>query len=257
MKHPTLTAIALLGSPMLLLGQNQTVETDPSASREIIRQWVETERLISEEENVWKVEKQRMQDLLDLYQKELKLLNEEIEKAGTSAELADDRKGKLESELKAYRDAQRLLADTLARVLPRAKVLITRLPEPLQKELATDIDVLTAPEAMQKPRDVLKSMLSVLTSAGRFNRSVTVTEQTRELDGGEKMTVSVLYLGLARAYYASGAGDTSGIGTPAKDGWQWESRPELADDIRRAIAVYNKDKQPQLIQLPVGLKKSN
>ena len=77
----------------------ESKKIDPTASRELIRQWVQTERLVSEEKNTWKVEKQNMQDLLDLYQKELTLLNEEITKAGSSAELEDERKGKLESEL--------------------------------------------------------------------------------------------------------------------------------------------------------------
>ena len=257
MNRICITLIGALASATSLFAQAGSDDLDPSASRELIRQWVQTERLISEEKNDWKVEKQRMQDLLDLYQKELKLLNEEIEKAGASAELADDRKVKLGSELKEYRDAQRLLADSLVRLLPRARLLVKRLPEPLQNELATDISVLTSAEAMQKPRNVLKSMLNVLTSAGQFNRSITVAEETRDLDGGEKMTVSVIYLGLARAYFAASAGDSSGVGTPAKDGWQWQDRPELADDIRRAMAVYKKDQQPQLIQLPVELKKSN
>ncbi len=253
-KHIIITLLSLSSS---LCAQGKKDTLDPAAKRELIKQWVQTERLITEEKNTWKVEKQRMQDLLNIYQKELTLLNEEIEKAGASAELADDRKGELESELKAYRDAQRLLIDSLTNMLPRTRNLIKRLPDPLQKELSTDIDLLSSPDAMEKPRDVLKSILNVLTSAGRFNRSVTVAEQTRELGSGEKMTLNVLYLGLARAYFASSAGDTSGIVTLGEDGWNWQDKPELADDIRRAIAVYKKDQQPQLIQLPVGLNKSN
>jgi len=238
-----------------LIAQDKKDTIDPAASRELIRQWVQTERILSEEKSTWKVEKQRMQDLLDLYQKELKLLNEEIEKAGTSAGLVDSRKGKLETELKEYRAAQNLMSDTLARLLPRAKSLITQLPEPLKDELETDIDFLTSPEALAKPRDVLKSVLAVLSGAGRFNRTITLAEETRILESGKKMTVNVLYLGLARAYFATTSGDTSGIGTPAKDGWKWKDQPELADDIRRAISVYQKDKQPQLVELPVGVTK--
>lgn len=257
MKQLGLITFTIFSSVLPIMAQEKSDTIDPAASRELIRQWVQTERLLSEEKNAWKVEKQRMQDLLELYQKELKLLNEEIEKAGASAGAVDDRKGKLESELKGFREAQRLLADTLARLLPRARVLINQLPAPLQDELKSDIDFLQSPDALGKPRDVLKSMLTVLTNAGRFNRSITIGEETRALSGGKKMTVSVLYLGLARAYFASTAGDTAGIGVPMKNGWQWEDRPEIADDVRRAIAVYRKDKQPQLIQLPVAVGESN
>lgn len=255
MMRTTLLLLGLTASILPLAAQER--KTDPAADRELIRQWMKTERLLAEEKNAWKVNKQRMQDLLDLYQKELKLLNEEIEKAGASAGLVDERKEKLESGLKDFRDAQRLLAETLARLLPRVRGLARKLPAPLQDELEADIDFLRSPDALAKPRDVLKSMLAVLTGAGRFNRSITVTEETRTLSDGKKMTVDVLYLGLARAYFATASGQTSGIGTPGDDGWQWQDRPDLAANVRRAIAIYRKDKQPQLIRLPVGLSTSS
>ena len=256
MKYSILTLFALLCTSVPLFGQDEKPDIDSGASREMIRQWVQAERLLSEEKNAWKVEKQRMQDLLDIYEKELKLLNDEIGKAGASAELADDRKVKLESELREYKESQQLLSDTLSRLVPRARVLITQLPEPLHEELVEDIDILNAEDALAKPREVLKSMLSILAGAGRFNRTITVVEETRVLADKSKVSVDVMYLGLARSYYTSSAGDTAGIGSPGKDGWKWEEKPGIAGDVRRAIAVYNKDKQPQLIELPVGVRSS-
>ncbi len=226
---------------------------DPTVTRELISQWVKTERIISEEKTNWQVEKQHMQELLDLYQKELKLLNEELSKAGASAEMVDEKKEAWSRELKEYREAQRLLADTMARLLPRMRGLIARLPEPLLDRIAADVDFLKTPEALAKPRDVLKSMLSVISESGRFNRTVIVTEEIHRSSDGKKMTVDVLYLGLARAFYASSVGDTAGIGLPGKDGWTWQNKPDLANDVRKAISVYRKDSQPQLIELPVSL----
>ncbi len=229
---------------------------DPAASRELIRQWVKTERILSQEKATWQIEKQQMQDLLDLYQKELKLLDEEISKAGASAQLVDENKERYQTDLKQYREAQQVLADTLARLLPGMKLLIETLPTPLLDELALDRDFLNSPGALAKPRDILKSMIAVLTAAGRFNRSITLAEETREVSVGNKMTVDVLYLGLCRAYYTTASGETAGVGVPQKDGWKWSSSPDLADNIRRTIAVYRKEKQPQLIRLPVKLSSS-
>lgn len=249
-----LTLIPLTAS---LCGQEEGKTTspisapDPAASRELIRQWVKTERIISEEKTSWDVEKKRMQDLLDLYQKELKLLDEEIGKAGKSASLVDENKERFQSELKHYREAQQLLGDTMARLLPQLKLLMTRLPQPLLDELSADRDQLNSEDALGKPRDVLKSMIAVLSASGRFNRSITIAEETRQTPDGKKMTVDVLYLGLCRAFYTTTAGETAGVGTPGKSGWEWQSVAGLADDIRRTIAVYRKDKQPQLIKLPV------
>ena len=228
---------------------------DPEKTRELIKQWVKTERLVSEEQTAWQVEKKRMQELLSLYQKELALLDEELKKAGASADLSDQDKEKLESELKRYRASQKLLADTMGRLLARVRGLISQFPEPLKEELAADIDVLNDPEVLEQPRDVLRSTLAVISSAGRVNRSLTLAEETRMLDGGKKISVDVLYLGLARAYYAARSGEVAGVGVPRKAQWDWSSQPEIADDVRMAISVYRKDKQPQLLKLPVALDK--
>lgn len=238
-----------------LPAQDNAPAPDPAKARELIRQWVKTERHVSEEKSAWQVEKKRMQDLLGLYQKELKLLDEELEKAGGAAGLIDKDKEKLEGELVRYRAAQRLLAGTMARLLPRAKALAARLPAPLQDELAADIDALNAPDALGQPRDVLRSILSLLATSGRFNRSITLAEETRTLPDGKKLSVDVLYLGLARAYYAARSGEAAGVGVPREGGWQWSPQPGIADDVRQAIAVYRKDKQPQLLKLPVALDK--
>lgn len=248
--------IFLLASNSFLLAQDKPAQ-NPDAERELIRQWVTTERLISKEKQAWEVEKKRMQELLDLYQKELKLLDEEISKAGASAGMVDARKGKLEAELKQYREARKILADTMASLLPRIRLLAQQLPKPLKDELAADIELILSEQALADPRDLLKSTLAMLSSAGRFNRTLTKSEETRELSGGKKVTVSVLYLGLARAYFAAQSGDVAGIGAPAPDGWKWEEQDGIADDVRRAIAVYEKKKQPQLVELPVKIEPSS
>lgn len=255
--------IFLLLASSLLAQESSPIDApaqiDPTATRELIRQWVQTERLLSEEKTTWQVEKSRMQELLDIYQKELKLLNEEITQAGSSTEMVDERKQTHEKELKEYRDAQRLLSDAMARHLPRVRKLLTQLPEPLLEKIDADMDVLQAKDALEKPRDVLKSMLVVMAESGRFNRSITVAEETRELPSGKKMTVDVIYLGLAQAFYAAEQGDTAGVGRPSPigTGWQWQEQPKLAKDIRAAIAVERKDSPPQLISLPIQISNAS
>ncbi|MGB0991580.1 MAG: DUF3450 family protein [Akkermansiaceae bacterium] len=250
-----IVSAVLIHSVSAQQGDPPKSEVDPVKHRELIRQWVQTERLIGEEKNAWQVEKQRLQTLLDLYQKELKLLDETITKAGSSAKKIDDRKQELEGKLSELRQARTLLRETLARLLPRLKSIIRRLPDPLKAELAADIDLLESADAIKQPREALKSTLSLLSSAARFNRSVTVAEEVREIDG-KKMTVKVLYLGLARAYFAAQFGDVAGVGSPSEKSWSWDSRPEIADDVRKALAVYQKDQQPQLIKLPVSVSPS-
>ena len=67
-------------------------------------------------------------------------------------------------------------------------------------------------------------------------------------------TVKVLYLGLCRAYFTSGSGETAGVGSPTSEGWSWAQRPEIADEVLRIMAVHQKSSQPQIISLPVQLQ---
>lgn len=255
MKNSISTFAFLFFLPCSLIGQSEGTVVDPVETRELIRQWVAAERLVSEEKAAWQVEQKRMQELLGLYQKELQLLDEELGKSGGAADLIDNDKDKLEVRVKKYRAAQGLLAKTMVRLLPRAQQLIAFFPQPLQDELSADIDALNTSDALSKPRDVLRSMISMLTTAERFNRSVTLVEETRVLPGGKKISVDVIYLGLARAFYTARSGDVAGVGIPQKDAWSWQARPDIADDIRRVIAVYRKDQQPQLLRLPIAIDK--
>ena len=242
-------------------------EVNPSNSRELIRQWVQTERIISEEKTTWQVEKQQMQDLLEIYQQELKLLNEELNLAGSSADLIDENKEKLESGLAQYREAKQILRSSMASLIPRMQNLVGRFPAPLVEELGSDIDLIRSPQALDKPRDVLKSIIAILNAAGSFNRTLTLAEETRTLANGKKITVSVLYLGLCRAYYAADVGPLAGTGVPAATaatadtaataaagGWLWTEDGGIADQVRRTIAVHKKSAQPQLVELPVQLQ---
>ena len=242
-------------------------EVNPSNSRELIRQWVQTERIISEEKTTWQVEKQQMQDLLEIYQQELKLLNEELNVAGSSADLIDENKEKLESGLAQYREAKQILRSSMASLIPRMQKLVGRFPAPLVEELGSDIDLIRSPQALDKPRDVLKSIIAILNAAGSFNRTLTLAEETRTLANGKKITVSVLYLGLCRAYYAADVGPLAGTGVPAATaatadtaataaagGWLWTEDGGIADQVRRTIAVHKKSAQPQLVELPVQLQ---
>jgi hypothetical protein len=233
-------------------------EVNPSSSRELIRQWVQTERMISEEKTAWQVEKQQMQDLLEIYQQELKLLNEELNVAGSSADLIDENKEKLESGLAQYREAKQVLRSSMASLVPRMQKLVGRFPAPLVEELGSDIDLISSPQALDKPRDVLKSIIAILNAAGSFNRTLTLAEENRTLANGKKITVSVLYLGLCRAYYAADVGPLAGTGMPAATGatggWLWAEDGDIADQVRKTISVHKKSAQPQLVELPVQLQ---
>ncbi len=199
-----------------------------------------------------------MHDLLEIYKTELALLSEELEAVGGAAELIDSNKEKLEKDLAHYREANRILRSSMARLLPRMQTLAERFPLPLKDELRTDINFINMKQALDVPRDVLKSIIAILNAAGNFNRAITLAEETRSFADGKKMNVKVLYLGLCCAYYAADQGPLAGIGQPSPQGaWVWSKNEAIADQVRKTIAVYRKSKQPQIVELPVQLQQVN
>ena len=69
-----------------LQGQEKEVVT----AKNLVTHWLQTERLLAHEATDWKREQEHTNQLLELYDKELKLLKEELSKSGQNAGLIDE-----------------------------------------------------------------------------------------------------------------------------------------------------------------------
>lgn len=216
--------------------------------REAVRAWIELEDRISVERADWQVEKDRMGRLLGLYREELKLLGEELEKAGSSAGGHQERMKKAREEVARLRLAQITATETLATAVPRVLRLAGQFPEPLRAEAADELATLQAWKVEDEARDGLRALLGVLSRADGFHRRLTRTREVRE--GRE---VEVIYLGLARAYYV--AEGMAGIGVPKAGGWEWTEKAELAGELNRALAMLEQRRPPAVVKLPVAVVK--
>ena len=78
-----------------------------------------------------------------------------------------------------------------------------------------------------------------------------MTREVRELANGSKAEVTVMYLGLAAAYYYNAASGLAGVGRPdGESGWVWEPRNELARAVADAVAIYRNQKAAGYVLLP-------
>lgn len=225
-------------------------ETDPSIIelRETISKIVDTQTLESQERLVWQARNEEMQALLELHRKELALLDEELEKAGQSAPGHDDSTESLKFEIENLKDSRRATTEAVARNVPRAIALAKRFPAPLRNETEPELATLSAWKSSDEPREALQSVISLLAKAHQFNRRLTRTSEIRD-----NREVEVLYLGLARAFYADRKGN-AGIGQPGPDGWIWKSRPDIHDDLTTAFATLDKKLPPTMVSLPLEIK---
>ncbi|MGJ8634763.1 MAG: DUF3450 family protein, partial [Luteolibacter sp.] len=191
--------------------------------------------------------KEEMQNLLELHQKELALLNEELEKAGQSAPGHANSTDSIKSEIEALKTSRRATVETVARNVPRTIALANLFPTPLRKEAEPELATLDAWKPSDEPREALQSIISILTKAHQFNRRFTRTTEIRD-----NREVEVLYLGLARAFYTDSTGN-AGIGQPGTDGWTWQPRPEIHSQLTTALDTLEKKQAPTMVKLPLQI----
>ena len=226
---------------------SQDIVSQEDVAKELIRQWVKTEQQLSEEEETWKQEKAHVSELLELYSKELVLLNEELA-AVPSVELDDANKQKLDEQIKMD-DLKRVeLRDFLVRLKPRVLALVKKFPEPLQDQIFETMLELDSPDVDGSARDLLMPMLSMIDSGNSFHAGVYRTRH-KVLIGEDEWQAEVMYLGLGRAYFW--VGEKAGVGSPGAEGWQWKRDDALLREVKKAMSVFDKQTQPQLIQLPL------
>lgn len=240
-----------------VFAQEESPETAPDADlpsaaelQEKLRQWVETQRLISEEQIDWEAQKQSLSDLNALRQQEVAQLDELIEAAGTRLSDAETRREELNVEEGKLREQRDTWEKSIGELEAAARELLPKFPAPLKKQLSSAIKNLEAgPQADTPLQNRYRDVLAVLIEAQAFDSRLTLETQMREF-GGETVEVEVLYLGLARAYYTDRSGKHAGMGQPGQDGWQWSQQGGLASSIRRTIDIFQKRVTPQLVELP-------
>ncbi len=226
---------------------SQEAVNENDVAKELIRQWIDTEKLLSDEQETWKREKAHISELLGLYEQELKLLNEELAVV-PSVELDDEKKQKLEKQIQLDDEKRKQLRTFLIRQKPRILALVKKFPEPLQEQISETVEVLNSSDADGSARDLLMPMLSVVEAGNSFNAGVYRTSQKIEVDSDE-WQAEVMYLGLGRAYFW--VGEKAGIGSPTSTGWQWKRDDAKLEEIKKGMSVFDKTTQPQLIKLPL------
>lgn len=244
--------LGIMAVSLLAIGAQEAVsqplnEAQVIELREAISKLVDVQTLESKERNDWTAKKVAFAKLLQLHQRELKLLDEELSKAGKTAPAHGNQTEDLKKDIEALKQARRLTSEAVARNLPRLIKLTASFPKPLLEEVEAELAILTPHTPEAEPRDALQSILAIIAKAEQFNRRF--TRSTEVFEGNE---VQILYLGLSQAYYMS-AGGKAGVGRPAAEGWAWENKPEIRSELQAAFEIMDKKRPPATVNLPLKL----
>lgn len=226
-------------------------EEDSAALEELratISGIVDVQTQASKELRDWETRKAVMGDLLDVHRREIELLTEELETSGRSVPGHDEAVASATEEIAALRETRSRLTAAVERNLPRVIALAQRFPRPLTSEVQSELASLSAWQSGDEPREALQPLLGVLSKASQFNRRI-----SRSLEIVNEREVEVLYLGLARAFYADRSG-VAGIGMPAAGGWEWRADPSLNREILRAFEILDQKRPPSRVELPLHIE---
>ena len=248
--------LGVMGLSATALLAQASIDFRLDATRDQVKEWLETERTLAQEAHEWELEKASLRDRIQLFENELADLEEAVAMARENATEADSRRAELraqESELREH--TQRLIAvvidaeDTLRATLPY-------LPEPLLEEVRPLIQRIPKDPAQTSLTlaQRVQNVVGILTQSDRFNNGVTVVSAIQDLPSGGKAEVQTIYFGLGVAYFADPAGQFAGYGYPSAAGWRWEQEASLAPAVLATLAMYDNRQPAALTPMPVTVR---
>jgi len=249
-KFITSFTIAVLASQLQLVAKDDLNDT-----RDVLDKWVETRQIISEEQANWHTEKSILGDTLGLLSSELERLDAALKELETSATAADEDRSKLTEEKEALNAASTVVTDHLSTLETAMKQIVTKLPDPLVSKIKPLIRRL--PEDPKNTKlslgERVQNIVGILSQTDKFNTTVTLTSESREIDSGKMIEVRTLYWGLAMAYYVDASGTYAGIGYPGASGWEWPKVEGAGPEIKRLLDVYEGSEEIQFVNVPAQI----
>lgn len=258
MRH--LPLIIFLGFPAFLPAQELKI-TPTEELRVTVNEWVETMRLIQQEENDWTRDQEVLTNYREGLEKEITDLNEKIAAAKTRKEGADSESLKDTEERDRYASANEELAKLVRALEENMAAKLPLIPAPLRDEPKVsqsieDLDralKLTGDELKKDVSKRLQNLINLTSEIEKFQQTVVLRKELHTVDGGREINMEVIYFGLSTAYAVNEDGGVALVGKPdAKDGWKFEERKDLAGAIRDLIDSTNGDRDPTFISLPIS-----
>lgn len=234
-------------------GQAGRERADPAPAAVVqakVREWVRTQRLISEEKADWEAEKEALADLNALRRREIEKLDELISAAGNRLAEAEQQRRDLRAMMESLQADRERLETVVAAAEQSLRSVVSGLPHPLRVELSDTLGGLDADRGDLPLQVRYRDLVTLLGEINAFRNRITVSTELREFDG-RQVEVEVVYLGLGAAWYVDRAGSRAGRGKAAAEGWTWTREDSLARRVRQAIDVHRKEAPPALISLPL------
>ncbi|AKJ65466.1 DUF3450 family protein [Kiritimatiella glycovorans] len=230
-------------------------DPDMATARQALDQYVETQRLISEEKQAWREAEQMLHERIELVQEEIESLRKKIGEARSNIGHADEKRRELQDENETLKQATETVRGRIGPLEARVRELVVRLPQPLRdtvKPLSRKIPDNPGDTSLSLSQRY-QNVVGLLNEVNKFNRRIVIASEVRPLPDGEQAEVETMYVGLGQAWYANLDGTRGGVGRPGSEGWTWEPVGGLGPEVKEAIAIYRNEKPAVYKPLPVHI----
>ncbi|MCA9404989.1 MAG: DUF3450 family protein [Candidatus Omnitrophica bacterium] len=250
------TFLCVFGLMVLALparAQNEDVEN----TRTALEKWVETRRLISQEQQDLELSKEMLNERIDVLEQEIKSLKDKIKDAESSITEADKKRAGLLEDNEKLKQASAVLDQTVVQLEQKTAKLLEHLPDPIRERVKPLSQ--RFPENPEETKlslaERFQNVIGVLNEVNKFNRDVNIVSEVRDLPDGTTAEVTTLYVGVGQGYYASANGKIAGTGySSPSQGWVWTPANDAADEIMQAIAIMKNEQVATFVQVPVKIQ---
>jgi hypothetical protein len=231
-------------------------ETSVGETRSVLEKWVEARQAISKTRSDWQTDKETIGQTLQLFDRELKSIEEQMSKLSTNNTQVEKERGQAEALLKSSNESLDLAKKFATDFEVKIAKLVPQLPIPLQEILKPLLTKLPADPASTKMQvtERIQVLVGILNEVDKFNNAVNLFSEKRRNEKGEEVAVETVYIGLGAAYFVNDANNFAGTGTPGANGWEWSIKTDLAPSVREIVKVYRNERPAQFVALPAVIR---
>ena len=227
-----------------------------TALRDVMDKHVETQKVLSEEKNDWKLGKEILLQRIALVSQELgdlKTKKTESEKSITDSDL---KKAELVKNKLALEVSLKQLQDEIVRYEGAIRPLKAWLPPAVLEKVDPLYQRIPEPDTVSKVSlaERYQNVIGILNQVNKSNGEITIVSEIRTLSDAKPAEVKTLYVGLAQGYYVNATGKRGGYGHPTAKGWEWKQDDTIASNIQTAIDTLEAKTKAHFVSVPVQLK---
>ncbi|HYG23940.1 MAG TPA: DUF3450 family protein [Verrucomicrobiae bacterium] len=251
-----LRCLYALSCALLVFTRASAAGSSLSQTRSTLEKWVETRQLVSKTKADWLSDRETLQQIIALYERELAGIDDQMSRITTNNTQVAREMSEASAVQKLSHDSLDSTRLFLGEFEARVKTFLPQLPAPLQDILKPLASRMPADPATTKmlAAERMQVLVGILGELDKFNNAVNLFNEKRRNAAGDEVSVQTIYVGLGAAYFVNETGDFAGIGKPGSSGWEWNSKPEIAAAVQEVVKIYRSERTARFVSLPASVQ---